>query len=296
MEADGKPRPTVRQRLEAGLAWSAFFVIRLLPVRAASALGGWIGRTVGPHVGKSRLARKNLTAAFPDLTAAEVERIVREMWDNLGRTVFEFPHLRRLRTSGPDAHVELVGGEIIERLRDDGKPGIFVSAHMANWEAAPLCLIEYGLQVHMFYRAPNNPLMESLFAHRHPAGGELLPKGTRGARRAIQLLSENEHLGMLIDQKMNDGIAVPFFGRDAMTAPALGQFALRFDCPVAMTRVERLGGCRFRVTIEPPLELPRSGDNDADTLALLTQVNRVLENWIRERPAQWFWVHRRWPD
>ena len=101
---------------------------------------------------------------------------------------------------------------------------------------------------------------------------------------------------MLVDQKLNDGIAVPFFGRPAMTAPALGLLALRVDCTVLPTRVERLNHARFRLTLYPPLELPRSGDRDANVAALMTAVNTTLEGWIRERPEQWFWVHSRWPD
>lgn len=95
---------------------------------------------------------------------------------------------------------------------------------------------------------------------------------------------------------MNDGIAVPFFGRPAMTAPALAQFALRFDCPVVPARVERLGGARFRLTIQPPLEIQKSGDRQADVLAAMTEVNRIIEGWVRDRPDQWLWLHRRWPD
>jgi KDO2-lipid IV(A) lauroyltransferase len=71
---------------------------------------------------------------------------------------------------------------------------------------------------------------------------------------------------------------------------------LRFDCDVLPARVERLGGARFRLTVFPPLTLPRSGDHHADVAALMTQVNQVLEDWVRDRPAEWFWLHRRWPD
>jgi KDO2-lipid IV(A) lauroyltransferase len=101
---------------------------------------------------------------------------------------------------------------------------------------------------------------------------------------------------MLADQKMNDGIPVPFFGRPAMTASALAVLALRFDCDVLPARVERLGGAHFRLTVFPPLPLPRSGDHHADVAALMAQVNQTLEEWIRDRPGEWFWLHRRWPD
>jgi Kdo2-lipid IVA lauroyltransferase/acyltransferase len=101
---------------------------------------------------------------------------------------------------------------------------------------------------------------------------------------------------MLADQKLNEGIPVPFFGRPAMTATALALLALRFDCDVLPTRVERLPGAHFRLTVFPPLPLPRSGNHTADVAALTADVTRVLEAWIRERPAEWLWVHRRWPD
>jgi KDO2-lipid IV(A) lauroyltransferase len=81
-----------------------------------------------------------------------------------------------------------------------------------------------------------------------------------------------------------------------MTAPAPALLALRFGCTVLPARVERLHGARFRLTLYPPLDLPRSGDRDTDVAALMTAINATLEGWIRERPEQWFWVHSRWPD
>jgi len=126
--------------------------------------------------------------------------------------------------------------------------------------------------------------------------GEFIPKDAIAARGAIAALRRGMHLGLLADQKMNDGIPVPFFGRPAMTAPALAVLALRFNCDVLPLRVERLNGARFRVTVFPPPPLSRSGDPHADAAALMARVNAILEEWIRDRPEQWLWVHRRWPD
>lgn len=283
-------------RLQALAAEAAFALIGLLPIDMASAIGGWVGRTFGPRVGKSRTARKNIQRAMPELSAHEIDEIVVGMWDNLGRNVFEFPHLAKVRADGPDPRLTILGREHLEQLRDDGLPGLFVSAHIGNWETGSLAAAEVRLPMHLFYRAPNNPMMEHLFSRRQATEGELLKKGTRGARRALKLLSEGEHIGILVDQKMNDGIPVPFFGHDSMTAPAVAQFALRYDCPMVMVRIERTGGCRFKITIEPPMTVDRTGDTDVDVVRIMTDINQRLEDWIRERPAQWFWVHRRWPD
>src|SRR5207253_2644034 len=104
-----------------------------------------------------------------------------------------------------------------------------------------------------------------------------------------------QSLAMLIDQKMNDGIAVPFFGRDAMTAPAIAEFALRYNLELIPARVVRTKGCHFEATIFPPMAYEKTGDEEKDVLTIMTAINAILETWIREHPEQWFWVHKRWP-
>ena len=295
-----KPRrswPTrLRHRLEAWLARLAFALVRALPPATASAFGGWLGRIIGPRLPRTEVARRNLRRAFPDAPPTRIEAIVRGMWDNLGRTFLEFPHLDRFTFFEDRSPIEVIGAEHIDTLRDDGRPGIFFSAHLGDWELMGKCAAARGVPLGLVFRAPNNPDLDWLYDGRRSEGGHLLPKGAEGARRALSLLSEGAHLGILIDQKMNDGIAVPFFGRDAMTAPALAQFALRFDCPVVPAHVERLEGMRFRIIVEPPLAFAPSGDRGADVHALTAAVTAVVEGWVRARPEQWLWLHRRWPD
>ncbi|MBY0430967.1 MAG: lauroyl acyltransferase [Rhodospirillales bacterium] len=284
---------TLRQHLEGAAAYLAFAFFQALPLDAASALGGWLARSLGPGLAVSRHARRNLARCFPEKSAAEIEAILRAVWDNLGRVTAEFPHLAEIGAE----RLEVVGGEEVERLRDDDRPGLIFSGHLGNWEALGLCAGRYRLPMGLVYRSANNPHVETLYRRgRGAVIGQYLPKGAAGARRAIEALRRREHLGLMLDQKMNDGIAVPFFGRPAMTAPALAQFALRFRCPVVPARVERLKGARFRVTFYPPLDLPDSGDRQADTLALMRTVNDRIEAWVRDRPGQWLWLHRRWPD
>jgi len=172
---------------------------------------------------------------------------------------------------------------------------IIFSGHIANWEIGMLAAVQYGTPVAQIYRAANNPLVDRMIT-RFRGGGELIPKGVVAARRTIVVLRRGGHLTMLADQKMNDGIPVPFFGRTAMTSSALASLALRFDCDVLPARVERLKGARFRLTVFPPLPLPRSGDHHADVATLMARVNQILEAWVRDRPKEWFWLHRRWPD
>lgn len=272
--------------------WGLF---RVLPVGAASALGSALLRAVGPLTKPHRVAADNLRRAFPEKSEAEIKVILRGMWDNLGRNIGEMPHLAAI-ADPRNGRVEVIGAEHLAAARDDGKPGLFVGGHFANWELMPFTFKHARMTMHVFYRAPNNPLVDALFRKVHAGGGgELLPKGRDGARRGLELLRAGEHLGVLADQKMNDGIAVPFFGRDAMTAPALAQMAVKFDAPVIPMVIVRTGGCHFRVIAEPPLPMVRTADGKADLQASMRMVNGRLEAWIREHPEQWLWVHRRWP-
>ena len=292
-------RRFVARPVQAGLTALAVLFFGLLPLDWASAIGGWLGRTIGPHTGMSRRAWRNLQRAFPDKPPPELDTIVRDMWDNLGRVAAEYPHVTRLTDMDGDSRIEVIGAEHVEKVRESGKSGIFFSAHVGNWELFAPMAKRHGVPVAVIYRAPNNLLVDMMIRRFRLAGAtELLRKGPEGARRAIKVLREQRHLGILVDQKMNDGIAVPFFGRDAMTAPALAQLALRFDCFVIPVRIERVKGARFRITVLPPMQFsPRKdADRQAETLAIMTRVNAIIEEWIRERPAQWLWMHRRWPE
>jgi KDO2-lipid IV(A) lauroyltransferase len=297
MAADTSGPPVAATyRIEAWLAALLFGGFGLLPLDRASALGGALARTIGPRLGITKRARTNLRRALPELDDSEIAAIIRGMWDNLGRVVAEYPHLRKIKVFAGDGRVEVRGIEHLDRALAAGRRVILFSGHLGNWEIAALAGGQYGLDIAQIYRAANNPLVDRLIGRLRGAQGELIPKGAVASRRAVAALRRGGHLSLLVDQKMNDGIAVPFFGRDAMTAPALALFALHYDCDVLPVRVERTGGAHFRLTVCPKLPVPSGGDRVADVRALMIAVNGMLETWIRERPEQWFWLHRRWPD
>ena len=296
-----RPNPSAKvspaiHHLEAWGAALLFGAFAALPLDCASALGGAIGRLIGPFFGISERARRNIRCAFPGSSESEIARIIRGMWDNLGRVTAEYPHLRKIRVFEPGGRVETHGFEYMDQAVATGRRMIIFSGHLANWEIGMLAAVQYGISVSQIYRAANNPLVDRMITRFRGDAGELIPKGAGGACEAIATLRRGAHVTMLADQKMNDGIPVPLFGRPAMTAPALAALALRFDCDVLPARVERLGGAHFQLTVFPPLALRRSGNSHADEAALMTQVNAILESWIRDRPEQWLWVHRRWTD
>lgn len=284
---------------EAALVYGLYGVFALIPVDAASALGGWLARTFGPWLPVSRRALANLRRALPDLPPDRHRAIVAGMWDNLGRVMAEHPHLERIWDDRTSGRVEVIGAEHLPGPTPDGKPRacLMFSGHIANWELLPAGASRYGIALTSVYRRPNNPLINHLMtAGRRTGRGTLVPKGRDGARAIFAALAGGGTVAMLVDQKMNDGIPIPFFGHAAMTAPAVAQLALKFRCPVLPARTERLGGARFRLTVLPPMPLPDTGSRDADIRETMTAINTLLESWVRERPDQWLWLHKRWPS
>ena len=282
--------------LEAAGLIFALAILRALSPEAASNLGGFVARSLGPHLRVSQRARRNLRLVMPELAEPRIAEIVRGMWDNLGRTFAEYPHLGRIADPA-SGRVEWADMEPVRRLRDEPGAGILCSAHIANWEIMPVAAAQNGLDMTIIVREPNNPYVRGIIDRlRGVAGGGRTPKGESGAKEAIRVLRGGRILGALVDQKLNRGLSAPFFGIDAMTAAAPAQLALRFRCPLILVRIERTGPARFRLSAQDPMALPETGDRQGDTLELVRRMNAVLEDWIRARPEQWFWLHRRWPD
>ncbi|HIM21177.1 MAG TPA: lauroyl acyltransferase, partial [Rhodospirillales bacterium] len=218
---------------EAAAAWFLYVCFSILPVDAASALGGWIGRTFGSRLSVSNNARRNLKSTYPDWSDHQVETIVISMWNNLGRTAGEHPHLSQFNPYQKNSRVEVVGFENCEKFLRANTPCLFFSGHIANWEIAPLAAKGLGLIMHLVYRRANNPFFDKLVQKgRNVLEGDFYPKGSDGAKGLLRALKRGANVAMLVDQKMNDGISVPFLGRNAMTAPALAELALRYKCPI----------------------------------------------------------------
>ncbi len=277
-------------------------VRRLGPVRASD-LGAAVAGLLGPMLPVSRVGETNLRLSLPELDAAARGRILREVWRNLGRVAAELPYLPTMKPTASGPGFEVVGDEHLVAVAAEGGPAIFFAAHIGNWEYCPLSAAAHGLRMSNFYRAAKNTAVDRLIgdiraAAFTPPGQPPVPnfpKGAQGARAALRHLSQGGLLGMLVDQKMNDGIAVPFFGRPAMTAPAAAAYALRFRCKLLPVHAERLGPARMRVVIGAPVALPDTGNRQADIATLTAVLNQHIEAWIRARPGEWLWLHRRWP-
>ncbi|MBA4209793.1 MAG: lauroyl acyltransferase [Parvibaculum sp.] len=269
-----------------------------MSVDRASAVGGWLGRTVGPRVGISNRARRNIGLAMPDLDANEVERIVVGMWDNLGRTIAEYAHLPVFAKPEERYRLEVVHAELLRSLASSSNGGVFVSGHFANWELLPAVMHMEGLEGGEVYRHANNPYVnEWLVRLREKITKAVqIPKGGAGARVIVRLMKERKFVAMLTDQKMNDGLEAKFFGLRAMTPGAPAGLAVRYGDPIIPACIERLEGAHFRITVYDPITAHPDADPASEVLRITQELNDFLEARIREHPEQWLWLHDRWSE
>ena len=283
-----------------GAIRALFGFLRLLGPDRSSDLGGWLLRTASPLIPVNRVALANIRATFPEMRDDEVKRIARGAWENLGRVAAEYAHLKDIFDydyHNPDrpSRVEVAGIEHFIALKDDDRPGLIFSAHLANWELPAICAATYDLETTAVFRAPNDPAIAAIVHEIRSGAMGGLAAAKQGAAFAMQGVLENGgHLGMLIDQHFTRGVVVPFLGRPALTNPILGKFARRFECPVHGVRVIRLPNRRFRIELTPPLDLPRDAAGEIDVRGAMAMMTAVVEGWVREYPEQWLWMHRRW--
>jgi len=302
--SETQPHPgaglSLGEKLRYGVEATAFFafmaLFRVIGLGAASRLGGFIGRNILNWLPPDRIARANLLRAFPEKSQEERDAIRRAMWDNLGRVVGEYPHLEKFSPKGEDPRVtySLPPGMTVEDLRRG--PVMFLSGHLGNWEVMPILAAQVGLDGAAVVRPPNNPFVADWVARKRAINGpSTMIAKHNAARGMLAQLRAGKMLCMLMDQKLREGIAVPFFDRDAMTTPAPAALVLKTGARVVLAANRRLPGPRFHVTVyEPPAFAP-SGDEAQDTKVLTAAFTAGIEEIVRADPGQWLWIHRRWP-
>jgi len=270
------------------------------PIKTAN-LFGRIARLIGPMMREQKVGRANLTAAFPEKSPAEIEAILAGVWDNLGRVGAEFAHLDHIWEYDParpeDSRIEIDkrSYELFMQLRFDGKPALIFAGHLANWELPALAAVAHGLDTAILYRRPNIASADRIIQNmRTVKMGTLIPAGRDAPLKLAEALKNCQHVGMLVDQYLTNGVEVTFFGRKTRANPTLARLLRQIECPIHGVRIIRLPGHRFRAELSEEVKPVRDAAGQIDIKGTMQAVTSVIEGWIREYPDQWLWLHRRW--
>ena len=262
---------------------------------------GWMMSRIGPLLPESRIGRANLAVAFPEKSQTEIDTILRGCWDNLGRMGAEFAHLDRLwsydREQPTRGRIDLAQPDIerFHKLLDDGKPALIFAAHLANWELPAICAATYNLDSAVLYRRPNISRIDRWLTETRTAHmGELISTDLDAPMNIADALQRGAHVGILVDQYYSRGVPVAFFGRQTLANPLLARLAQHFDCPIHGTRIIRLENHRFRAELTDEIKPARDSNGKIDIAGTMQIITSVVEQWIRQCPEQWLWMHRRW--
>src|SRR5215470_9801912 len=266
---------------------------------AISNLAGAVMRFVGPRLREHRIGRDNLRAAFPEKSDAEIETILRGVWDNLGRVGVEIAHLDHICSGDPYQRTYIdYTPEAIERfvrLRDDGRPALVFAAHLGNWELPAVIAASDGLGSTVLYRRPNlGAVADAVIALRKGLMGELVASSLSAPVALAHALDRGRHVAMLVDQHYTRGVDVTFFGRTCKVNPLIAMLAREAECPIHGARLIRLPGNRFRAEVSDEVKPGRDAQGRIDVCGTMQAITAVVEAWVREYPEQWLWVHRRW--
>ncbi len=285
----------IKDFLELLFVWLLYQFAKALPIDFGSKIGSELGKFIGPKLPINKTAKKNFLIAFPETNKNQLQKNINLMWDNLGRTIFESAKLNKFDCSINSSRINIIGLDNINKIKNKNKSILFFSGHIGNWDLMPLTVTHNNLEIAVVYRKANNKFVNSLITKsRKSISAYQIPKGAEGAREIVKLIKKGKNIAMLVDQKQNDGISVPFFKKDSMTAPAIAHLAIKYDLPILPVSIAREKGASFTVEFFPPLKIENSGNIKENIKTIMIQINIFLENAIRKNPSQWLWVHKRW--
>ena len=275
--------------IEAVFLFFALLILRLIPIDIASASTGWLGSKIGPHTSWHKRANANLRRAMPELTEQKRLEILTGMWWNLGRNIGEFPHTLTLMNS-PN-RVKIEG---LDKISACEQGSIIIGSHLANWEVVPTTLKRLNRKSGIVYRPLNNPVADFLIQKRQRyLNAAFFIKGREGAKGMLATIKENGIIALLIDQQLREGRMVPFFGVPVKTPVAHIKIAAKQQIKLFPLETIRIKGAYYKMIVHEPITVSKTASDD-EIFAIALQINKLLESWIKERPEQWLWPHRRW--
>jgi Kdo2-lipid IVA lauroyltransferase/acyltransferase len=297
MRAPSTVNPSLRPRHWP--IWAAFGMLRaatLLPMPVQRILGRLIGRLFRLF-GRRRagIARINVDLCFPELGDAERAALVRRHFEAFGIGLFELgfgwwgtnQRLRRLVT----AH----GLEHLHKALERGKGVILLSAHFTTLEIGGrlLALCADGLPLKALYRPSEHPVMERMVrSNRERQFGTPIPR--EDIRAMLRALKRGEAVWYASDQNFGHkgSVFAPFFGIPAATNTATTRLASMTGAVVVPFFTRRLPDGRYEQIISPALDNFPGPTPETDA----ERINRIIEDWVRQAPEQYFWTHRRFKD
>ena len=269
-----------------------FIIYKVLGLRISSLIGGKLLEFFGPLFRSKKIIKTNIQRAIPEVNLHEINNIKKNMWNNYGRTLSEYMFLKDFRNNKFKSNINIEGMEILEKIKHEQTPVIFISGHFSNFELMAMQIEKSGINLASIYRPLNNVFLNVLMERirKKYICKKQIKKGTSGVRELLKLYRKNYSIALMIDQRVTEGIRSKLFNEDAYTTTIPAQFVRKFNCKIVPIYIERHNDINFNIKIEKPIEFLK----DASVQKITRDLNIWLEKMVLKNPYQWIWSHNRW--
>ena len=267
-------------------------IFKILGLKMASNFSSQILKKIGPLFRSKKLIEQNILKAFPNINESDLKKICNNMWGNYGRILSEYVFLKNFRKSDSKGNLEIVGQNFLEKIKNEGKPVIFISGHFNNFELMAMHIEKSGVKLAAIYRPLNNKFLNFIMekTRKENICKNQIKKGIAGTRQLLSFFKKNHSIALMVDQRVSQGIKSNFFEHKAYTTTIPAQFAKKFNCEIVPIYIERINKINFKLTINKPILYPNNKSIEDITLNL----NQIIEKMILKNPDQWIWSHNRW--
>ncbi len=269
-----------------------FIIFKIIGLKFSRYIASKIFVIFGPTFRSKKIINENISRAFPNIDNIEKKKIIKNMWSYYGKILAEYVYIKRFNSSNVNHLVELEGKEVLNKVRLNSKPVIFISGHFDNFELMAMQIEKSGVDLATIYRPLNNqfinPLMENI--RKKYICKKQIKKGISGTKEILRYFKNGTSIALMIDQRVSEGERSIFFGKEALTTTIPAQFVKKYKCQIVPVYIERKENDKFKCKIFEPIEF-----KDNENLRTITlHLNKIIEKMILKNPDQWIWTHNRW--
>ena len=283
---------SIKYFLQFLIIFILFFIFKILGLKIASNLSNILFKIFGPLFRSRKLIEQNILKAFPKIETKDLNKIINNMWGNYGRILSEYVFLKDFRKSKLNNNLEIVGQDILEEIKKNKKPVVFISGHFNNFELIAMQIEKSGIDLAAVYRPLNNKFLNFIMEkiRKKYICKNQIKKGIAGTKLLLSYFKKNYSIALMVDQRVSQSIKSNFFHHEAYTTTIPAQFVKKFNCKIVPIYIERINKINFRLTVSNPIKYTDNKSIEDITLDL----NHIIEKMIIKNPDQWIWSHNRW--
>ena len=268
-----------------------FLLFSILGYKNSSNLGYFIGKFIGPFFRSKSSIKSNLKQAEIK-NENNYDLIANKVLGNYGRIFSEYIFMKDFRNEKLQKFITINGTNILNDILKEQKSVVFVSGHFNNFELMAMQLDKYGINLAAIYRPLNNMFLNKTMEKIRTKFicQKQIKKGRSGTRELVKNFKGGSSIALMIDQRVREGIDVPFFKKPCSTTSIPAQLVKKYGCEIVPIYIERKKSYSFEMTILQPMTF----DKNASIEMITTKLNETLEQMILKNVDQWIWTHNRW--